>query len=119
MKKILSALLVCVLLVGCVITLVSCGGLSGTYEGTLCDLKFKGDKVTVIIGDNELTGKYEIEEDDKGNKTISFDFVDEDEATDDQKAILKVIDKLLKGKVSFKEDGKKITIAYIFSFEKK
>lgn len=119
MKKILSAVLVCVLLVGCVFTLASCGGLSGTYEGTLCDLKFKGDKVTVIVGEHELTGEYEIEKDDDGNKTISFDFVDEDEATEDQKAVLKVIDKLLKGKVSFKEDGKKITIAYIFTFEKK
>ena len=119
MKKFLSALLVCVLMVGCVATLVSCGGLSGTYEGALFDLKFKGDKVTVIAGDKTLTGEYEIETDDDGNKTISFDFVDEDEATDEQKAILEVIDKLLKGKVSFKEEGKKITIAYVFTFEKK
>ena len=73
-----------------VFTLVSCGGLSGTYEGTLFDLKFSGSKVTVIAGENELKGTYKIEEDD-GNKTITFDFVDEDEATEDEKEVLELI----------------------------
>ena len=119
MKKILSLILVCILTVGCMTALVSCGGLSGTYDGAICDLKFKGDKVTVIIGDNSLTGEYEIKKDDDGNKTITFDFVDEDEATDDEKEILDVIDSLLKGNLPFMEDGNKITIAYVFVFEKK
>jgi hypothetical protein len=93
------------------LVLVSCGGLSGTYEGMLFDLKFKGDNVTVIADDHELKGTYEIEEKD-GKKTISFDFVDEDEATDDQKYVLNLLDALLGGKVNFKEDGDTITIGF-------
>ena len=111
MKKTVSMLLVGILLVGTMLVLVSCGGLSGTYEGTLLDLKFKGDNVTVIAGDHELKGTYEIEEDD-GKKTISFDFIAEDEATDDQKYVLNLLDAFLSGKISFKEDGDTITIGF-------
>jgi len=125
MKKIISALLACTLLVGVMLTLVSCGGLSGTYEGTLFDLKFKGENVTIIVGEGEdkaeLKGTYEIEEKD-GKKTISFDFVDEDEATDEQKYILNIADAILGGKVGFEEDGNKIKIGYSpiqMVFEKK
>lgn len=111
MKRTLSMILACAILVGTMLVLVSCGGLSGTYDGTLFDLKFKGDNVTVIADDHELKGTYEIEEKD-GKKTISFDFVDEDEATDDQKYVLNLLDALLGGKVNFKEDGDTITIGF-------
>jgi hypothetical protein len=114
MKKFLSAVLVCVLLVGTMFTLVSCGNsLSGTYEGLLFDLKFKGSKVTIIVDDEEvLTGTYEIkEEDDK--KTISFDFVDEDDATEDEKKVLKIIDAILGADLPFEENGKTIEIGKI------
>lgn len=114
MKKFLSAVLVCVLLVGTMFTLVSCGNsLSGTYEGLLFDLKFKGSKVTIIVDDEEvLTGTYEIkEEDDK--KTISFDFVDEDDATEDEKKVLKIIDAILGVDLPFEENGKTIEIGKI------
>lgn len=122
MKKFLSAILVCVLLVGTIFTLVSCGNsLSGTYEGLLFDLKFKGSKVTIIIKDEEvLTGTYEIEEkDDK--KTISFDFVDEDDATEDEKKVLKIIDGILDADLLFEEDGDTIKIGKILpaTFKKK
>ena len=122
MKRIISTILACALLVGVIFTLVSCGGLSGTYEGTLFDLKFKGDNVTIIVGEgdnkSELKGTYEIEEND-GKKTISFDFVDEDEADEDEKQILEIADAILGGKVSFEEDGDTIKIAKIFTFKKK
>ncbi len=111
MKKTLSMLLACVILVGTMFVLVSCGGLSGTYDGTLFDLKFKGDSVTVIAGEHELKGTYEIKESDD-KKTISFDFIDEDEATDDQKYVLGLLDALLSGEVNFKEDGDTITIGF-------
>ena len=122
MKKIVSLTLTFVLLIGIVLTLVSCGGLSGTYEGTgitLFDLKFSGNKVTVIYGEEKLTGTYEIEEDDNGKKTISFDFIDEEDASEDEKAILKVIDKLLDADLPMTEKDGKLTIAYVLTFEKK
>ena len=122
MKRIISTILACALLVGVIFTLVSCGGLSGTYEGTLFDLKFKGDNVTIIVGEgdnkSELKGTYEIEEND-GKKTISFDFVDEDEADEDEKQILEIADAILGGKVSFEEEDDTIKIAKIFTFKKK
>ena len=122
MKKILSLTLACALILAMALTLVSCGGLSGKYEGTgitLFDLKFSGSKVTVIMGDKELKGTYEIEEKDNGKKTISFDFVDEDEASDDEKEILEVIDKLLDADLPMTEEDGNLTIAHIFTFKKK
>ena len=117
MKKTLSAVLLCVIAVSMMLTLVSCGGLSGTYDGTLFDIKFKGDNATIIAGDKELKGTYEIKENDNG-KTISFDFVDESEASEDEKYVLNVINSLLKADLAFKEDGDQITIG-IFNFKKK
>ena len=112
MKRALSVILAVAMLACIVLTLVSCG-LSGTYEGKLFDLKFKGDTVTIIVGDGEnakeLKGTYEItEEDDK--KYISFDFIDEDEANEDQKAVLGVIDSILSGKIAFSESDGTITL---------
>jgi len=114
MKKVLSAILVCVLLVGTMFTLVSCGNsLSGTYEGLLFDLKFKGSKVTIIVKDEEvLTGTYEIEGKDD-DMTISFDFVDEDKANEDEKEALKLIDSLLDGDIPFEKDGDTIKLGKI------
>lgn len=115
MKKTLSVILVCVLMLGVLASLVSCGGLSGTYEGTLCTLKFSGSKVTVSIGEDSVEGTYKITEKDNGSKTISFDFVESDE--DDK--VLATIDKLLQGEVPFEKDGDVITIARVFKFTKK
>ncbi len=115
MKRIVSALLVCVLLAACVFTLVSCGPLSGTYSGTLCDLTFSGNKVTASIGDDSIEGTYEVTEDDKGNKSISFDFIE----SEDDKGILAAIDAILGSKVPLKVEDDSITIAYIFKFNKK
>ena len=117
MKKTLSVLLLCALAVSMMLTLASCGGLSGTYDGKLFDLKFKGDDVTVLIGDKELKGTYEIKEKDD-EKTISFDFIDESKASEDEKYILGIIDSFLGADLPFKEDGEKITIG-ISSFTKK
>ena len=117
MKKTLSALLLCAIVMSLMLTLVSCGGLSGTYDGTLFDLKFKGDNVTILAGDKELSGTYEIKEN-GDKKTIAFDFVDESEATGDEKYVLNIVDAILGADVPFKEDGDKITIG-IFSFTKK
>ena len=117
MKKILSAVLVLTLILGTVFTLVSCG-LSGTYEGKLFDLKFSGSNVTVIAGDNKLKGTYEIDKDDDGNKTISFDFIDEDEANSDEKYVLNLLDALLGGEISMSEKDGELKIGYL-TFKKK
>ena len=117
MKKTLSSILLCVLLVTLMLTLVSCGGPSGRYEGSFFDLKFRGNKVTVIVGDDELTGTYDIDKED-GKKTIEFDFIDEDEANDKEKYILGIIDAILGAELPFSEDGDTITIGFL-SFKKK
>ena len=87
MKKTVSAILVCVLLVCSLLTLVSCGKmLNGKYTADLSVLgtytyEFSAfGKVTLtvdpIIGDNVVTeGKYEINED--GDK-ITFTFANEE-----------------------------------------
>ena len=104
MKKFLSAVLVCLLLVGSVFALAACGDeknnkLSGTYEGHGLTLIFSGDNVTVEIIDMavrcRLNGEYEIK-DKKGKLAIEFSFDDADEESEDgyTEEQLKVIDKL-------------------------
>ena len=86
MKKIISAVLVCILLVGCMFTLASCSKkLSGTYKGDAgiasATYEFSGKKVKItaeLLGkEKSFEGKYEINEDDDGY-TITFTFEDED-----------------------------------------
>ena len=119
MKRIISFLLLCSVLVFSAFSLSSCDGdsLSGTYEGNLCTLKFKGERVTAIIGDNELIGEYDIDTD-NGEKNISLEFVDWDEATTSQKELLNVISGILYDDMPFVEDGNTIKIG-MFSFTKK
>ena len=87
MKKIISALLVCVLLVGCMFALASCGKtLSGTYEakvvGTGASYEFNGNKVTItasVLGfEKEFEGTYEITKNDEDKEVIIFTFESED-----------------------------------------
>lgn len=96
MKKIVSTVLVCVMLLSCVLVLASCGKtLSGSYEhiygsetaGYKVTYTFNGSEVEVsrqlisALGSTNpttVTGKYEIAEDDDGNMTITFDFSGEE-----------------------------------------
>ena len=90
MKRIISTVLVCALLLGCVLTLASCGKmLSGTYSAEIEILgqsaetlyTFKGSKVTIeskvtVLGKVESDskeGKYSIEDDE-----ITFIMEDKD-----------------------------------------
>ena len=89
MKKIISTVLVCVLLLGCVLTLASCGKmLMGTYEMKITDgnkttLEFTPFKVTrtvTVLGESESTeGKYKIAENDEGKLEITFTWEGEEE----------------------------------------
>ena len=83
MKRIISTLLVCVLLVGCVFSLAACGKkVSGKYQDALkvTTYEFKGSKVIITvkalgaeIGSAE--GKYSIKDD---KITLEFDSDDDD-----------------------------------------
>ena len=80
MKKIISTLLVCVLLLGCVLTLASCGKkLRGTYTADLggmeMSMTFKGKKFTQEFYGESVEGTYKI----KGDK-IYLTYEGEDEA---------------------------------------
>ena len=86
MKKIISTILVCVLLLGCVMTLTSCGKmLSGKYELVLSEsnrtsYEFSFNKVTRTITagalgftkDEVTEGKYKINEVEDGEFEITF-----------------------------------------------
>ncbi len=72
MKKIISMIMVCVLLVGMLFTLASCG-LSGTYEDEygLTTYTFKGKEFTCEGLGMEIEGTYEI----KGDEiTFTYEF---------------------------------------------
>ena len=121
MKKIIGILLTCVFAIGMMLTLVSCDTLSGTYEGAMFDLKFKGEKVTVITKYGNLVGTYDIDEED-GKKTIEFDFIDDDEASEGDKKILTYIKDIASGKLGFEEKDGEINIGtwpIQLTFEKK
>ncbi|MBQ7343152.1 MAG: hypothetical protein IJW53_00120 [Clostridia bacterium] len=87
MKRIISTILVCVLLLGCVMTLASCGKtLSGKYTDALAvtSYEFKGSKYTLtvdnIIGADTVTeGKYKIAENDEGDLKITFTWEEDGE----------------------------------------
>ena len=92
MKKIISTILMCALLVGCVFTFASCGNvLMGEYEldAGLVEVtyKFGLSKVTITYEDllgNEKTeeGKYKIAKNDDGETEITFTFENEEETKD-------------------------------------
>ena len=105
MKKFISVLLVCVLLVGSVFALASCGKtLSGTYKSAgigLTELTFKGNKVTISVGNFSSTANYEIKENEDGETVIEFTY---DEGEKEQSGF--------SGAVSFSE-GKEDGVSYI------
>ena len=80
MKRIISLVLVCMLLVGSVFALASCGKtLSGKYEDALTgavELEFKGKTVTIktLFGTSEA--EYKIEKNDDGDYEITFIYAD-------------------------------------------
>jgi hypothetical protein len=71
--KIMALALVAVMV--CAV-LVSCGGPSGKYAGTVYTLEFKGSDVSVtwkgFLDTYTMTGTFELGEDEQGNRTISF-----------------------------------------------
>ena len=111
MKKIVSSILVCVMLLSCVLVLASCAKtLSGKYESDVFGVagatyEFSGNKVTVtaeILGfEKDFEGTYEIKDNDEGKTVIVFTFDDDDaskysgefdfsEGTEDGEAYIKI-----------------------------
>ena len=90
MKKLTSAILVCILLLSCVLVLASCSKtLSGKYEADAFGIagasyEFRGNKVVMtaeIFGfEKDFEGTYEIKDNDEGKTVIVFTFGDEDVA---------------------------------------
>ncbi len=97
MKKTISTILVCVLLVGALLSLASCemfGLVAGTYARTTevfgvettTTYEFSGKEVTVstvtTMGNTSTTktktGDYKIGENDEGQKTITLTFTNDD-----------------------------------------
>ena len=97
MKKVLSTILVCILIVGSMLSLLSCGKtVSGTYEGRIDMLglasytvtyAFKGNNVEIksqlsssigSLNPHVVNATYEIREDEDGNLSIVFDYGDAD-----------------------------------------
>ena len=84
MKKILSLVLAVVLLCGCMLTLVACGGgLSGKYESGLTTYEFKGKnftRTTSVAGFSyTAAGTYEITEKDDGTMEITITLENDDD----------------------------------------
>ncbi len=89
MKKIVSSVLVCVMLLGCIFALASCAKqLNGTYKsdellGSYTTFTFEGNKVSLkltVMGftsDKAIEGTYKIED-----GKIAFDFGDNEDADD-------------------------------------
>ena len=100
MKRIISTILVCVLLLGCVMSLSSCGKmLTGKYEAEVDAIVAGGNVVyeftpfgytktttTEVLGFEKSSveeGKYKIAENDEGELTITFTYeVDGEEKTE-------------------------------------
>ena len=91
MKKIISTVLICVLLLGCVMSFTSCDSiLMGTYEldayvgGVTYDFSLTKVVITYeLLGhETSIEGKYDITKDDDGDLEITFTFENEEEAKD-------------------------------------
>jgi hypothetical protein len=122
MKKTISTILVCVLLVGSLLTLASCevlGMLIGTYSDGTTTYAFSGKEVTITtttsIGSwtNTITktGEYKIDKNEKDQKTIAITISDDDgnstttvyrlnTGKDDQGAYIEIISDGLFGDVT-------------------
>ena len=88
MKRIISSVIVCVMLLGCVFVLASCGNkLSGDYKLLTTTYSFSGSKVSItyeVFGFTKtLEGEYEITTNDKEESVIIFTIASEEEGAED------------------------------------
>ena len=84
MKKTVRILSVALVVVMLAALLVSCGP-SGTYGTDSYSIKFSGSKVTItanVLGlSATASGTFKMGKDENGNKTISFDFSNEESSS--------------------------------------
>ena len=93
MKKIISALIICVLVVGCVCALTGCGGktLNGTYKADASiastTYEFSGNNVEItyeVFGfEKSIEGTYKITTDEEGDMTLTITIESEEEGAED------------------------------------
>lgn len=107
MKKIISALIICVLVVGCVCALTGCGGktLNGAYKFGITTYEFSGNNVEItyeVFGfEKSIEGTYEITTNEDETMTLTITIESEEEGAEDYA-----------GKHSFVE-GKEGDVEYI------
>ena len=122
MKRTISALLVIALLMGSILTLTSCGALSGTYKGAALAFTFSGDDVRISTEGGELivNAKYYITEG-EDRRTITFTYDEQAIESPILKTSLKAVikDGINLNFVEGKDDnGSYIRIASVFTFYK-
>ena len=119
MKKIISLALVCVMLMGAMLTLASCGTfLYGTYEKGTTSVTFSFGKVTIVeettvlgtVISKTYEAEYSIEKDDDGSMTITFTYPE-----DAEKHIAFMGEKTL---AMGEENGKKYVRIGILTYDK-
>ena len=119
MKKIISAVLVCVLLVGCIFALASCAKtLNGTYKtgsellgGTYI---FEGNKLTHIIStvgglEKRTEGTYVISEDEEKGQIITITYPATKEGEEDTVVTYSLVEGIEGDKEYIKIDGVQYT----------
>ena len=124
MKKLISASLTCLLVVGLLLSISSCGAMTGTYREVTTGIGVKFSpfgKISLLDSDGDLIvkGEYEIEDDD-GDRKIDIDFDDDD--LEKLSIEYKTVAALYEGEKSFKEyeeDGDKYIVIGISIFKKK
>ena len=88
MKKIVSLALVCIMLVGTMLTLASCSTfLYGTYKRGAVSVTFSFGKATIVeevtvlgtVASKTYEAEYSIEKDDDGSMTITFTYPEDAE----------------------------------------
>ena len=124
MKKIISLSLTCLLVIGLVLSMSSCGMMTGTYREVTTGVGVKFSplgKISLLDskGDLIVKGEYEIEKED-GDRKIDIDFDDGD--LKKLSIEYKTIAALYEGEKNFKEyeeDGDKYIVIGISVFKKK
>lgn len=119
MKKIVSTLLVCVLLIGTLFTLASCNNVSGTYKNGATTIEFGAFGKVTITDEVEFLGsvesktyeaKYSIEEKEEGKLYITFTY----EEGADEHLVCSGTKTFEKGEVN----GKEFIKIGLFTYEK-
>ena len=118
MKKILSLVLVCVLLVGCVLSFASCGMMFGTYENDLLNVTWEfslhNATKTVELGEEEYQVVYTFKIKDDEIELTPKKYVTESE----NELVQEIIEEYNEKIEDAKEDGSMDDLVETYEFKK-